>query len=882
MHWSAMSSQEVVKKLGSSQLKGLGENTAVKRRRTVKPIDKTSASVGLVRIVLHQFMSPLVYLLIVAALISISIGRVKDVYFILAIIVANAIFGSIQERKADTALKALHKIAPDKSLVVRNGDVVEIDTSLIVPGDIVVITEGTRVPADLRILSAHDLEINEASLTGESMPVHKTAEVIPMPGNRTVAQKNIAFYGSLVTQGHGRGIVIAAGADVRFAKVLHKASSQQDEKTPLENEVKVLARIVLVVAAVLALLVFIVFLTKGLSIRESFVYLISLFVAVVPEGLPIVVTLTLAVAAARMARQKVITRRLIAADILGNIDVVLTDKTGTITTGNMSVRKIWLGGMTFDVGGQKRLQLRNNEAVNKDDMQQLLTAAVVANNAKLIYGLKNNKNVGDGVELSLLSLADRLGFSQRGGKWQRIDEVAFSSQRKVMAILAESGKNRKIFAKGAPEIVVSRASKILYKGRVVKLSQAIKDSFNAEYLKLARYGYRVIALAAKKTTAKNQKIEYNDIKDLTILGIVAIEDAARDGVAPTIAELEDAGIEIKLVTGDHASTAFSVAKSVGIAKEKDFIVTGKRLSGLLASHRNDILNNARIFARMEPEDKLELVKYYRQKGLRVAFAGDGVNDAAAIKSANVGIALAGEGGDVAQQTADIVLLDNNFNVLASGLREGRTVWQNLRKVVFFLLSTNIAEFMVIFGAVILALPSPFSAVQILWINLVTDTVADEALALEPTEQNMYRLKSRHLLSPVVARRIIVAAIWQIAVIMTFYIWALNNLGAQQASSFAFVALVIMQIFNLFNARSITESIFARGRQPNYWVWASIVLTVVLLFASLYFAPLSNFLGLVPIQAKYFIIIAMIGLSIIGVVEVDKLISLSVNKKHGTR
>lgn len=874
MFWATASPSEIEQRLKTDLERGLSSVVVKRRRKKVVEIGDTNKTFSLLKIILHQFTNPLVYLLLVSATVSVLIGRPKDAYFILIIVFINAIFGIIQEKKADNALKALRHIVPDKSLVVRNGKAIEANTDSIVPGDIIILSEGQKVPADARVIYGADLEVSEAALTGEAMAVPKTSSPLSLAGNETVMQKNMVFYGSSVVAGHGRAVVVAAGDKVRFASTLARASERKNEKTPLEKEVAWLAKLILIFAAGAAILVFIAFLLTTLNLKESLVYLINLFVAVVPEGLPIVATLTLAVAAFRMARKKVITRRLIAADMLGNVDLVLVDKTGTITTGKMRVRQVWANGTLYDVKGNNKLRLWESEGkvANSKEIEELLITGVMANNSHLVYGINSKDSGGDNVEIAILNLAYKLNPSLNGRKWHRIDEVAFSSKRKLMAVLAKKDKAVEIFAKGAPELIVRKAGKILNGGKEVRLTQALRDDFNSQYLRLARNGYKVIALARKKVSASKSELSEKDLAGLTILGIFAIEDSVRQDVASTIEELEDAGIEIKLVTGDHASTAFTVAREVGIANNKDFIVKGDKIGGLLAAHRNDVLRSAKVFARMSPENKFELVEYYKKMGKSVAFAGDGVNDAVAIKSADVGIALSGEGGEVAQQTADIVLLDNNFNVLAQGLIEGRTVWQNLRKVLFFLISTNIAEFIVIFLALVLTLPSPFSAIQILWINLVTDTVADEALALEPPEKKLLRQRNRRLISPLVLRRMAVAALWQIALIMAIYFWALGNFDAAMVSSFTFVTLVSAQIFNLLNARSLSQSFFNYLETKNYWLLLAIALTVALLTASIYFPPLSGFLGLTAIAPKYFIAIVLLSTSIMGIIEIDKLLT----------
>lgn len=872
MFWATASPSEIEQRLKTDLERGLSSVVVKRRRKKVVEIGDTNKTFSLLKIILHQFTNPLVYLLLVSATVSVLIGRPKDAYFILIIVFINAIFGIIQEKKADNALKALRHIVPDKSLVVRNGKAIEANTDSIVPGDIIILSEGQKVPADARVIYGADLEVSEAALTGEAMAVPKTSSPLSLAGNETVMQKNMVFYGSSVVAGYGRAVVVAAGNKVRFASTLAKASVYKNEKTPLEKEITHLAKILLFFAGGAAVLTFVAFLLTTLNWKESLVYLINLFVAIMPGGLPTVATLALAIVAYRMANKKVVTRRLMVADMLGNVDLVLVDKTGTVTTGKMKVRYVWTKGVLYSARGGSRLRLwRGGEGVvNSQEVKEVLTAGILANNARLVYGLKSNGSVGDGLEIAMLDFAHKLNSSLGNQKWHRIDEVAFPDRNKLMAVLARKDKEAMIFAKGAPEVILRKAEKVLSEDGELKLSQARRDELNSRYLQLARDSYKVIALARKKVGLKKNSLSEKDLTGLTVLGIYAIEDSVRKDVAPTVKELESAGIEVKLVTDDHASTAFAVAHEVGIAKDRDFVVGGSRISALLATHRDDVLERAKVFARMSPENKLELVEHYKKKGKNVAFVGSDVGDVAAIKVANVGVALSGDGREATRETADVVLLDNNFNVLAQGLREGITARQNLRKVLYFLLSTNMTEFTVIFSALVLALPSPFSAIQILWINLVANTVADEALALESPEKKLLKQKSRYLLSPLVLRRVMVATLGQIALVMTIYFWALNNFDTAMVNSFTLVALVGAQIFNLLSARSLNQSFFNYIAVRNYWLLATVALIFVLLIASIYFAPLSGFLGLSAIEPKYFVAILLLSTSIMGIIEIDKL------------
>ena len=877
-----MSAETVADHFHSHIVSGLSDRQVIRNSRLVRPIhDESSAKVVAV-LALRQFANPLEYLLLASGVIAWGIRQMRDAYFIFGILIFNAIIGFIQEFKTEQALKALNKIVPKQFKVVRSGKLQEVATDSIVPGDIVVITPGERVPADLRLTQTEELELDESQLTGEAASAAKHSKTIELPGNKSIIQPNMAFYGSLVVGGHGRGIVVAAGRDMRFAKLLSKAQAKKDVSSPLQTAVNKLALIILIGAFAASLIAFVFALGRHMAITEALIYVINLFVAIIPEGLPIVVTIVLTIAAFRMMKSKVVTRKLSSADTLGNIDLILTDKTGTVTTGKMTVRAVWQNEQSFSASDGKRVALIRDDSkvVASDSIKDLALAGALASNASIIYNLRAKRQLGDAVEIALLNFAHGLNISANEvARWRKQAEIPFNSRRRFMAKMVRRGEDERILVKGAPEEILKRAASVMVDGKARRIDQALRDKYNAICKSYAARGMKVLAIAEKKIVGKIDDIDDADIKDLIIMGVVGIEDAPRADIAETIQTLYQGGIETKLVTGDHSSTAYAIAREVGIAGSRDYVVVGSKLNGLIAAHRDNVLRHAKVFARMTPENKLDLVRYFQDKGSYVAVSGDGVNDAAAIKAANIGIAFAGEGRDVAEQTADVVLLDNNFNVLAQGLFEGRTVWQNLRKIVYFLLSTNLAELMVILGSLVFALPLPFTAIQILWINVITDTLADEALAFEPPEGNIIHRHNRKLIDKMIARRIFIAAVWQTLVVFAVYFWAMQKFDSAGAGSIAFFTLVVMQIYNLLNSRSLHKTVFSVGGKRNWWMALAVSTTIILLFASIYFVPLTHFLGLQRFDLSVAISIVLIGLSMIGVVEIDKIICESLRRRR---
>ena len=860
MIWSELSITQIENKLGTDAVSGLRTRAARTRLKKVRQIGEAHYIWRTLKILIHQLTSPLVFLLILSALISFIIGNLRDGYFIIGIVILNAILGFIQEYRADHALRSLGNLAPSEVKVVRDRKIIGVPIKLLVPGDVVLLDAGVVVPADIRLVLAAGMEVNESQLTGESLPAPKIAQPLKLSGDNTVIQKNMVFYGSTVEKGYGRGIVIAAGRDVRFAKLLKASERYEKSVTPLDAQIRLIGRIILAGAFGAVLIAFIAAIFQTGSVYYAMQLSVNLFVAAVPEGLPIVVTIILAVTVWRMASKKVIVRRLDAADMLGNVDLLLTDKTGTLTQGKITVQNLWSDNKLVGAGDLNHRSVKNNSTINR-----ILLAANLANSHHSIDGGQKRVTV-DKVDAAFGAMARKYGFGfNQLSEWEVADEMVFDVKIRLSAVLARSQKKSFIFVKGAPEVLLRRAGNILIAGKTLEITQRLTDEYNMACKRMARRGMRVVAVAQKKIGSQN-KLEDADIDRLTILGLVGMEDSPREDVAGSVEEVLKAGIDIKMVTGDMPVTAQAIAQSVAIARKNDFVVRGDDIENLLKNNPGKILK-AKVFARATPEHKVMIVKYFQGKGLSVAMIGDGVNDAAALEAANIGIAVVGESGDVARQTSDIALLDGDFTTLAEGIKHGRTAWQNIRKILFFLLSTNIAEVMIIIIALLASLPLPFSPIQILWINIITDTASDEALAFEPPEDTISKV-GKSIFNKVLTRRMLVAAAVQTVVVAGVYIWALPRYGAK-AGTIAFVILIAMQIFNLFNARSLSKTIFMWRRRHNWWLWGAAGLTTILLFASLYWMPLSELLGLTKINIGTTLSIFLLGLIIIGVVEIDK-------------
>jgi len=877
LNWAQVEATNVLSELGTDGIVGLNDQQVKRRLENNTAFIEPSAIGRVIKLLFRQIINPFSFLLIGSATISLIIGHLNDAIFILIVLIVNIGIGFYQEYKTDHAIRNLKSMVPEKSHVVRDGQIVEVGSDQLVLGDIVTLTEGERVPADIRIIHEDGLEIDESQLTGESKSVVKSARAVSGDIDGKIAP-NIVYWGTLIVSGHGRGVVIAVGENVRFAKTLEEAEKAVEEPSIIENEVRKIAKYIIFVAVAASVAVFALAIYRSYEIKSAAVLMINILVAAVPEGLPIIVTIILTVAAHRMSRKKVLVRRLAAAEMLGNVDILLTDKTGTLTEGEMSVSAIWCDRKLVKVLHNdyktKMIWPDSPSEQTKKTMNELMVIGALSGNAHYIKTLNGSKAVGDAVDLAMMELAVKSSVGTTDfQEWPVISEIPFSSHKRYAAKIIKRSNRKYIFVKGAPEKLIDRAKTIILSGHKVPLKQDIVDNLHSVIKELAQEGKRIIAVGYKDYVKDTNKLYDVDIREITLLGFVGIEDAPRSNVNTTLKELRLSGLEVKLVTGDMPTTAHAIASEVGLIKKTEHVIEGDKFERYLTQGQKwPFIRNVSVFARMTPEMKYELVKFYQSLGLRIAVTGDGVNDAAALKAAEVGIAFAGTGGDVAKQTADSVLLDNNFSTLAYGLTQGRTIWHNIRKVLFFLLSTNSAELAVIILSLIIGIPAPFTALQLLWINLVTDMTSAQALAIEPSERKVMKLLGKHVMDKVLLRRIIVAAIWQTIVVMGIYGWAMNVFTPAEANSMAFVAIVFVQLFNLVNSKSITESIFTKGIRRNWWLIASMLLTLALTMVSLYYAPLAHLLSLQSLAVAQLIQILLISSSIIGVMEIDKILT----------
>ena len=787
-------------------------------------------------IFLRQFHNFLVYLLFFASFFSFLLGELVDGVFILLIIILNAILGFIQEYRAENALKELKKIAVSEVQVIRDGKDMLMDSRFLVPEDIIKVSEGSRIPADAKILESLHLELNEASLTGESLPIAKS---------ETDKKNNSLFMGTVISSGRAIAKVIATGKNTRFGKMAKSLSEITDEETPLSKKITSLGKTLSLIVIIITFFIFLLGLVLKLPFAETILTSISLAVAAVPEGLPAVITITLAVGLQRMAKKKAGLRKLGAIEALGNVNIIVTDKTGTLTENKMQITKVWLpdGDLLTE-----NLSLKNLSDAN---FWNLLKTGIICNNAMLVYEDKKSKPeiLGDQTEGSLLLLAQKLGVEPEKvlGEGKIIDEFSFSSEKKLMSVAwSEKGKNT-LFTKGAPEAVLDLSTHIFENGKSVLLDFKRRKQIHASFSRFASSGLRILALAQKNIkTLTKQREDYE--KTLTFVGFVGISDPPREEVAATLRIAKQAGIRTIMVTGDNPLTAVNVGKKVGLIGLNPEVLVGGDIQKLNNHELANKLRSVSIIARAVPEDKLRIVKLLQAQKNIVAVTGDGVNDALALKQADIGVAMGITGSDVAKEVADMIITDDNFVSMVSAVREGRIIFSNIVKSVIYLVSCNLGEILTITGAMIYnvigtvffnlsygLLPLPLLPIHILWINIVTDGLPALSLAFDPGSDSIMaqRNKRTQIIEVRDFRFLIISAGFIASTTLIFFALTLNSSSLNLARTVAFNTLVILQMIMVFIVRG-KQKIFS-----NKLLIFSVILALLLQFLITTLPPLST-------------------------------------------
>ncbi|MEK4441107.1 calcium-translocating P-type ATPase, SERCA-type [Niallia sp. FSL K6-0077] len=866
MNYHEMNEKEVEQTLNTDFSAGLSDEEAEKRRKNFGYNElEEGEKQSLLLIFFSQFKDFMVLVLLAATLISGLLGEYIDAIAIIAIIILNSFLGFFQEIRAEKSLSALKELSQPHVQALRNGEWVSLLSKELVPGDVIKFASGDRIGADVRIIESRSLEVEESALTGESVPVPKTVSAIKNNNLALGDMENMGFMGTMVSRGSGVGVVIGTGMKTAMGQIADLLQNADSVTTPLQRRLEQLGKILIVTALLLTVLVVVIGVLQGNDLYTMVLAGVSLAVAAIPEGLPAIVTIALSLGVQKMIRKNAIVRKLPAVETLGCASVICSDKTGTLTQNKMTVTKTWIGGKTYTVDGTgyepQGQYYVGEQLVNpaKDKaLQQLLTFGMLCNHAEILQKDDDYVLNGDPTEGAILVAGMKAGFTraQLLNQFAIVNEFPFDSTRKMMSVVVKDPTGRQfVVTKGAPDVLIGQSKSILFENRSQALGnkekQVVQDAING----LASQALRTIAIGYKEISPNTLIMHEKEAeKDLIFIGLQGIIDPPRPEVKQAVKECKEAGIKTVMITGDHVITANAIAKQLGIANNHSKVMEGKELSDLSLKELEDIVEDVAVFARVSPEHKLKIVQAFQNRGHVVAMTGDGVNDAPAIKKADIGIAMGITGTDVAKEASSLVLMDDNFASIKSAIVEGRNIYENIRKFIRYLLASNVGEILVMLFAMLLALPLPLVPIQILWVNLVTDGLPAMALGLDRPEDNVMKrgprspnegVFSRGLGWKVISRGFLIG----VSTILAF-MFAYNNNpeNLEYAQTVAFITLVLAQLIHVFDCRS-EKSILSRNPFGNmYLVWA-VVSSLVLALIVIYVPGLQEIFHTLPIAMK---------------------------------
>jgi len=860
MNWHTLSLSEIEQNLSTQAGSGLTRARAEELLRTHGPNKIPEAKVDSLPVLfLRQFKSPLIFILLAASGAVFYLGETIDASIILFVLVFNAIVGTIQEGKAQNTLSALKKFTQTNATVLRDEKEIIIPDVEVVPGDVIILQEGEKVPADARVIESRDLTLDEAALTGESHPIHKITEPLEQPDLPVADQKNMIFKGTYITAGNGRAIATATGANTVIGKISEKITLIESE-IPLKANIRYLSRLIVIAVSVIISLLFAGGIIAGKPAIEMFKMAVSLAVSIIPEGLPIVMTIVLVSGVFRMARRNALVKKLQAVEALGQTRVIAVDKTGTITKNEMVVKEFFAGEKTFKISGSgyspKGEIVYEESAIDPISHPELIISGKIAafcSNAHLSVLEETGayKVTGDPMEAALLVFAQKIGFHKHEleNEFPKLNEIPFDYQKKYHAVSHKSDGRQFVSVIGAPEIILSLSKKILRDGKEWSFEEKNKNEIEEKFLALSRGGMRVIALAMAELPLEKELKTHDNLPPLVFVGLCGIEDAPREEAKDAIAQAQGAGVRVVMITGDHKETATAIAQAVGIYREGDSVITGAEIDALSDSELALRLDSTSVFARVTPEHKLKIIQAYKQRGEIIAMTGDGINDAPPLVAADLGVAMGKIGTEVAKEAADIVLLDDNFASIVAAIEEGRSIYKTIKKVILYLFSTSLGEVLAISGALVLGYPLPVLAAQIIWLNLVTDGFLDVALAMEPKEAGLldknFERPKKYLLDKLMAVRMLVMGVsMMIGGLLVFSNYFEYDLP--KAMTITMTTLAIFQWFNAWNCRSEDKSIFKMNPFSNRYLIGATLIVIILQFAAIYAPFMQKILKTVPL------------------------------------
>ncbi len=881
----ALSGSEVIDALNSSP-HGLGHGEAAARlERFGRNALPRAEPTGILRVFLRQFLNPLIYILVIAAVISLLLGEWSDAVFIFAVLLINAIIGTVQEYSAERSATALQQLVTTYARTLREGDAHEIDAETVVPGDIVLLESGDKVPADVRLLDEHGLVVDESLLTGESLPVNKMPERTLAEDTVLGDRANMVFAGTHVLRGRGRGIVVATGLSTELGRIAEAVLAKPATKAPLLVRMERFVYAIAVVVGIAVVIMAAVALTRGSPLSEIFILAVALAVSAIPEGLPVALTVALAIGMNRMSRRNVIVRKLVAVEALGSCTFIASDKTGTLTLNELTARRIASPGLPpWEVTGEgmvpegRILAPHGVSAEAGQAMMERLCRAVVLSNEGFL-GERNGEWVhhGDAVDVALLVLGHKSGITQPEATniHPEVDAIPFEPERRFSASLNRRDENLHVSVKGAWERVSSMCDRMLTsEGEVPLDAQAVESQVE----ELANEGYRILAVAdGPMELAEGEVFGEEHLRDLCLLGLVGMIDPLRKEAKAAVAACRHAGIDVSMVTGDHPGTAFAIARELDLAHVPGQVVTGRQLaeaSGAAPEALDALCRGARVFARVEPQQKLEIVQSLSRLGHFVAVTGDGANDAPALRESHVGVAMGGRGTDVARETSDLIVTDDNFASIVAGVEEGRIAYGNVRKVIFLLISTGAAEIVLFTLGLLTEYPIPLVAVQLLWLNLVTNGIQDVALAFEPAEGDELRRPPRSPREPIFNRTMIERVVLSALVVGSFsfavYFWLLNTgYTVEEARNGTLLLMVLFENVHVFNSRSETLSAFRHNPLRNRLLLFGTAAAQLVHIGAMYTPGLSDVLGIAPVSPEHWGQLLVVALSVLVAMELHK-------------
>jgi magnesium-transporting ATPase (P-type) len=829
-----------------------------------KPKSKTLAG-----IFLHQFLNPLIYVLIAAAIISVVTGDVTDAIFIMAIILINAFLGTYQEWNAENSAQALQDMVKVMSRVKRNGKIVQLNAEELVPGDIILLESGNKIPADARLIEANDLLLEEALLTGESTAITKTTEPLKTEKDLSIGDRtNMVFAATTIQKGRGMAVVTATATHTEIGKIASSLASTSSEKPPLEKRMELFSKKISIVVLVVCTLLGVIGYLEGKPAHDIFFLMVAVGVSAIPEGLPVALTVALSIGTRRMAKRNVIVRKLPAVEGLGSCTLIASDKTGTLTMDQQSIQQLYVDNKIYTVTGQGYNGdghiILNNEIVTEPDnaLHKLILAAILANEGILRKTAEGWEHSGDAVDVAFRALAYKAGkepkyFLQQA---QVLELIPYESERKYSGVFYEQNGTMFFAMKGAVETVLENTT------------HQEKEHYTVVAEKMAKDGFRVMALAAATVKHKN----LDNLPKLQVLGLVGMIDPLRPEAIEAVKECKQAGISVVMVTGDHPATALTIAQQLGIAEQDNEVITGTALTSLEQESKESFaekIKHKKVFARVAPLQKQKIVEAFKQLGNFVAVTGDGANDAPALKSAHIGVAM-GAGTDLAKEASSIIVTDNNFASIAAGVEEGRFTFDNLRKIIYLLLATGAAELLAIGLVIILNMPLPFIAVQLLWLNLVTNGIQDIALAFEKGDIDVMRRLPRKpdesIFDKLMISQIVVSGLYIALLVFGVWHYLLSiNFNEVHARTIVVMLMVLMQNFHVLNCRSELKSFLKVPLKNNVVLIAGIIIAQTVHIAAAYIPGLNTTLQLEPITLQEWLTLVPLAFTIVIVMEVFK-------------